>query len=175
MRFVFLLPILALAACGDAVPPNQFGDDVRENRQDSSLTAEAVPVRIGDLGPSFPACNTAGVTRNIAAGESLAVRSAPFDSAAETGRIPAGSRFFICTRSLDEKWVGIVYDSGPGLAACGVMEPVPSRRPYQGPCGSGWVSTPYVKFVANALQPQAVETPPETSGGQAEMAGEARP
>jgi hypothetical protein len=159
MRHVFLLSIFALVGCGEAVQDNHFADDVREDRQATpAVTSAAVPVRVGDLGPNFPACNAAGVTRHLAAGETLPARSAPFETAAETGRIPAGGRFFICSRSLDQKWFGVVYDNGGDVARCGVLEPVASRRGYDGPCGSGWVAAPYVKFVARADLPQQTDS-----------------
>ncbi len=159
MRIFLLLPLLIapallLAACGEAVDDNHFADDVSQERPaPTPVTSEAVPVRIGELGPSFPACNATGITRNLAAGETLPVRAAPFDTAPETGRVPAGGRFAICSRSHDQKWFGIVFAedaAGPGSARqdCGVSAPVTSRRAYEGPCRSGWVSSPFVKFVA---------------------------
>lgn len=150
----FILPItllLSVAACGDAIEDNHFADDIREERKATpAVTNEAVPVRIGELGPNFPACNAAGVTRNLEAGQVIPVRSAPFDTAPETGQLPAGGRFFICSRSHDQKWFGIVF--GGDLVACGLSRPVMTRQAYPGPCGSGWVSSPFVKFTAGAEQ-----------------------
>jgi hypothetical protein len=61
----------------------------------------------------------------------------------------SGGRFFVCSRSLDQKWFGIVYDDSLELKpACGVSEPVPTRQAYPGPCKSGWVSSPFVKLIA---------------------------
>ena len=111
----------------------------------------AVPVRVGELGPNFNACSLAGTSRHldVTAGDRLEVRAAPFDTAAATGGIRAGTRFFICTRSHDQRWLGVVYDEAGALSqACGVSRPVPSRRPYQGPCRSGWVSSALVKQIA---------------------------
>lgn len=154
MRFI-LLASLMLAGCGEAVQDNHFADDVKEERPVSAPAAiEAVPVRIGELGPNFPACNAVGVTRNLSAGETLPVRAAPFEGAAQTGQVPAGSRFFICTRSHDQKWFGIVFADGGNGADCGVSAPVASRRNYEGRCGSGWVSSPFVKLIAGLAEPQ---------------------
>jgi hypothetical protein len=151
MRITCLFSLLALSACGEAVQDNHFAEDVREERQaDPAVKSEAVPVRIGELGPSFPACNAAGVARRLAEGETLVVRSAPFETAAEIGQISVGNRFFICTRSLDEKWLGIIYDENGDVGRCQVSKPVASRRAYEGPCRSGWVSGPFVKFIASA-------------------------
>ena len=161
MRGFLLLPLLflaGLAGCGEAVDDNHFAGDVQEARPVSDpARIEAVPVRIGELGPSFPACNAVGVTRNLAAGETLAVRAAPFETAAETGRIPAGGRFFICARSHDQKWFGVVFAGEGAGQSCGVSTPVASRRNYEGPCSSGWVSSPFVKLTAGLDEPQTLQ------------------
>ena len=152
MRRLLLLSLLSLAGCGEAVDDNHFADDVQEARPvPDPVTSEAVPVRIGELGPSFPACNATGTTRNLAEGETLPVRAAPFDTAQETGRVAAGARFSICSRSHDQKWFGIVF-AGGAEQDCGVSAPVASRRAYEGPCRSGWVSSPLVKLAAAANQ-----------------------
>jgi hypothetical protein len=79
----------------------------------------------------------------------MQVRAAPFETAAEAGWIPAGARFFICTRSHDQRWLGVVYDEAGALSpACGVSRPVASRRGYEGPCRSGWVAAAFVKQIA---------------------------
>jgi hypothetical protein len=153
-RFIPLL-LFAMAACGEAVDDNHFADDVQEARPVSGpVTSEAVPVRVGELGPSFPACNATGVTRNLEAGQALGVRAAPFDTAEEIGRVQPGSRFFVCTRSHDQKWFGIVFAKEGAGQNCGVTAPLPSRRNYEGPCGSGWVSSPFVKLIASVEEPQ---------------------
>ena len=60
------------------------------------------------------------------AGESLPVRSAPFDNAPQTGAVPANARVFICDHSLDEKWFGIVYDKSGQLVTASFMDyPMP--------------------------------------------------
>ncbi|HYW15332.1 MAG TPA: hypothetical protein VE891_04155 [Allosphingosinicella sp.] len=119
------------------------------------MASESRPVRIGELGANFRACGAAGTSRNLKAGEALAVRSAPFENAGETGKVDSGARFFICTRSHDQKWFGIVFDEGGTLAErCGVSEPVTRRRDYDGPCRSGWVQSAFIKVVAGG-QPGA--------------------
>ena len=153
MRFALcLLPVL-LAGCGEAVRDDHFANDAREietpRAEPPPVVTDAVPVRIGEAGPSFEACNAAGTTRNLGTGEALQVRAAPFETAAETGAVGAGARFFVCTRSHDQRWLGIVYDPGGELsAACGVSAPVTSRRPYGGPCRSGCVASAFVKLIA---------------------------
>jgi hypothetical protein len=114
----------------------------------SALEQATQAVRIGESGPSFAACSARATTRNRSPEATFAVRAAPYQAAQETGRLPAGAAFFICSRSLDQKWFGIVYDEGGTLAdRCGVSAPVPARRDYMGPCRSGWVSSAFVKLV----------------------------
>ncbi|HEY0626975.1 MAG TPA: hypothetical protein VGD10_09600 [Allosphingosinicella sp.] len=161
MRSAILLAPLLAAACGETVQDNHFADDIKEERPVSGpVRSAAVPVRVGELGPSFPACGAAGTTRNVPAGAGLPVRAAPFDTADEAGSVPAGSRFFICTRSHDQKWFGIVYDAAGASQSCGVSEPASSRRNYQGPCSSGWVSSAFVRLTAGVDQaaPQVAES-----------------
>ena len=150
MRRPLILLCLALSACGEpATLANRAADD-NQAVAVPVVTPGALAVRIGELGTNFSACTAAGTTRNLKAGEALPVRSAPFDDAAETGSVPAGARFFICTRSLDQKWFGIVFDDASGTLAdrCGVAEPVTRRRDYDGPCRSGWVQSAFVKVIA---------------------------
>ena len=154
---------LSLAGCGEPVRDDHFANDVvqGEAAPDAVKTA-AAPVRIGEYGANFDACATIGTTRHVEAGGSLPVRAAPFETGAQTGTIRPGARFFVCSRSLDQKWFGIVYDEASGPApACGVSDPVTVRRAYDGPCRSGWVATPFVKLVAGLEQaPRAAESPP---------------
>ncbi len=107
-----------------------------------------VPVRIGELGPSFDACGTLGTTRNIAPDAVLPARNAPFEAAQEAGGVRSGTRFFVCARSHDQKWLGVVWAPEGDPAGCGVTSPVASRRDYGGPCPSGWVQAAFVKLVA---------------------------
>lgn len=127
------------------------GDHDADTRNDAesgapAIAIDAMPVRIGELGPSFAACGTAGTTRRNGP---LEVQAAPFENADSVGEIAAGARFFVCTRSIDQRWMGVVYaDSGLLDEACGVSTPVPSRRAYAGACHSGWVAASAVKLVA---------------------------
>ncbi|HEX8624718.1 MAG TPA: hypothetical protein VF782_06530 [Allosphingosinicella sp.] len=149
MRSVILL-CLVLSACGEpAVVANRAAQDSESAPEADVVTPGSRPVRIGELGANFRACTAAGTTRNLKAGEALPVRSSPFDNAAQTGSVAGGARFFICTRSHDQKWFGIVFDEGGSLAErCGVSEPVTGRRDYGGPCRSGWVQSAFVKVIA---------------------------
>jgi hypothetical protein len=163
MRRTLLLLGLLLASCGEpATVANRAADDGGNSSADV-VTAEARPVRIGELGPNFEACSAAGTTRNLKSGEALPVRSAPFDNAGEVGSVASGARVFICTRSHDQKWFGVVYDEGGTLdERCGVSEPVTRRRDYDGPCRAGWVQSAFVKVIAG--EPAPAEPSQESNG-----------
>jgi len=150
MRPSIILICLALCACGEpATVANRAARDSEAAPEAAAITPESRPVRIGELGANFRACGAAGTTRNLKAGEALPVRSAPFDNAGETGSVASAARFFICTRSHDQKWFGIVFDEAGTLGErCGVSEPVTRRRDYDGPCRSGWVQSAFVKVIA---------------------------
>ena len=167
-----LLALVALAGCGEPVSDNHFAN--------SSLQSTAVepavevdpkapwPVRVGEYGLNFDACPWIGTTRRAEPGTALAVRGSPFDSGAETGKVAADARFYVCSRSLDQKWFGIVYDESGGLAPrCGVGDPIASKRSYEGPCRSGWVSSAFVKLIAGNDRPA---TPVEPTPGPSEPA-----
>ena len=150
MRRALLLLAIGLAGCGEAVKDNHFAEDMKSDRAiPAAAKADAVPVRIGELGANFDACGAAGTTRNLAADANLPVHAAPFETAEQVGEVAAGTRFFVCSRSHDQRWLGVIYDAGGELApACGVSVPVTSRRNYEGPCRSGWVSSAFVKLIA---------------------------
>jgi hypothetical protein len=149
MRPALILLCLAAASCGEPATVANRAAQGDENVVADEVTATARPVRIGELGPNFRACSAAGTTRNLKTGEALPVSSAPFENAGDTGGVPSLARFFICTRSHDQKWFGIVYDEDGTLAErCGVSEPVTRRRDYDGPCRSGWVQSAFVKVIA---------------------------
>jgi hypothetical protein len=168
-RALLLLLCLGLACCGDPVAvENRTAGDDGDNAADT-VTAAARPVRIGELGPNFAACGAAGTTRGLKAGEALPVRWSPFDNARESGSVPAQASFFICARSLDQKWFGIVYDEDGSLAErCGVTEPVTRRRDYDGPCRSGWVQSAFVKVIAG--EPAGPAASPD-EGNESALAG----
>lgn len=145
--------LLVLAACGDRAVPDDRNASPVPARDDTEAVAtaapSAAPVRIGEAGPAFRACQASGTPRDVDPASALPVRAAPFDAAAATARIPAGARFFVCTRSIDQRWMGVVFEPGGTLApGCGVSAPVPRRVAYAGPCASGWVSSAAVRLIA---------------------------
>lgn len=144
-----LLFCLCLTACGEPAVVANRTEPENAATDEADLTPTSRPVRIGELGANFRACGAAGTPRSLKAGEALPVRSAPFEYAGETGSVASAAHFFICTRSHDQKWFGIVFDESGTLAErCGVSEPVTRRRDYDGPCRSGWVQSAFVKVIA---------------------------
>ena len=157
---------LATAACSEST---EVSDDLPESSADLENPTgrtprvetgpSAKPVRIGEGGPRFDACQSVGeVGRNVKG--ALPVLDAPFDAAGRQDEITPGQRVYICTRSHDQQWFGIVYDDGKqtadaeadaaatGPGDCGVSSPVRAKRNYDGPCKSGWVESIYVVLVA---------------------------
>jgi hypothetical protein len=150
-KFVPLLVLLA-AACGDSVKQDELRNTLSTDESGPDRAEPGtLPVRVGELGPNFSACALVGTARRVDAstGEPLEVRAAPYDNASMSGTIPPDARFFICTRSLDQKWLGIVFDETGTLSPqCGVSRPLARRSNYDGPCRSGWVSAVLVKQIA---------------------------
>jgi hypothetical protein len=154
--FLSLLP--AAGGCYDQPYSNGFGSTtpplVRPAQDNSTLGDAVVAVRVGELGPNFAACNAQGEVRERAASGPIPVRAAPYEQAGQQGQLPRGSSFFICSRSLDQRWMGIVYDSaGRANRGCGVSAPVSARRDYDGPCESGWVASAQVRLVSGVQEP----------------------
>jgi hypothetical protein len=160
-----------LAGCGEQAANERAADGsttppyVRPDTDPSVLGETVTPVVIGDPGPSFAACGTSGAIRSRATGAPVPVpvRAAPYDRAAQIDALQPGASFFICSRSQDEAWFGIVYDEG-GQASerCGVSGPVPNRRDYHGPCAAGWVSSASVR-----LSSGVPESPPSSRSNAA--------
>ncbi|MDZ7588998.1 MAG: hypothetical protein U5J78_07670 [Parasphingorhabdus sp.] len=158
--------LIALASCQQTARVSEEQREAqsgatRENSDPESVTPPLKPVRIGEGGPRFDACQSIGQT-NAPDGGMLDVRPSPFDDAKSVGQIPSGRLVYICTRSIDQQWLGIVYDDTPAPVAaadiasppkrgpgdCGVSSPVRSKQNYSGPCKSGWVESTYVVLVA---------------------------
>jgi hypothetical protein len=133
----WLLAVLLLAGCNSGSLPDDDTDTSPEAVATSAaLSPGTTPVRIGEQGPSFAACGIGGIV--IAA--SAPVRAAPFEEAALTDTLEQGRPLFVCTRSIDQSWLGIVVPAADAPQdGCDVTTPVPSRRGYDGPCRSGWV------------------------------------
>ena len=172
MRIFLLFPLFVLltSACSETT---RVEDELPQAQTDVSnptgRTETAGPkpgeraVRIGEGGPRFDACQAVGRAQGLR-GRDLDVKIAPFDSADQKASIGEGQLVYICTRSHDQQWFGIVYDDGApatgegekaapvaatrGPGDCGVSSPVRSKRNYEGSCKSGWVESNFVKLVA---------------------------
>lgn len=136
MRFWFTAAVLLLAGCNSSPLPYENGTSPSASATVEALSPGAVPVRIGEQGPSFAACGIGGVV--LAA--TIPVRAAPFEEAEDIEALAQGRSLFVCTRSIDQRWLGVVV---PPAASpddgCGVTSPVSGRRGYDGDCLSGWV------------------------------------
>ncbi|QUT06336.1 hypothetical protein KFK14_02310 [Sphingobium phenoxybenzoativorans] len=175
MRFSAIpLLLMALAACSDsqsvmdALPNSSIAGAEREDMPETRLeSAIARPVTIGEDGPRLDACGATGVVRGPGADGALDLRAAPFAGAQRIATLAEGRRVHVCTRSIDQRWLGVVVqpaapepaaekaaDNGmegaaeaPKAADCGVSRPVEAKRAYDGPCESGWVSSAFVRLV----------------------------
>jgi hypothetical protein len=151
-----LLPTLPLSGCQDQPFSNNFGATTpisqRPTEGKTTLDEAVTPVRVGEPGPGFAACNSQGRVRDQAA-DGLPVRAAPFERAQQKGTLAPGATFFICSRSIDQRWFGVVYEA-PGRAApsCGVSTPTGRRSDYEGPCDSGWVGSAQVQLISGIEQ-----------------------
>jgi len=162
-----LLSVLVLAGCGEPDERDRAGQGSTTppyvRAEDNVLLGDSVtPVRIGELGPSFAACAGRGAVRNRAGGE-VPVRAAPYEPAAHIDSLAGDAEFFICARTHDQSWFGIVYDEGGRASArCGVSAPVAQRRDYGGPCAAGWVPSPLIRLVSGV--PHEVPAAPAEPG-----------
>lgn len=105
----------------------------------------SVPVTTGGEADA-DACAATGIVSGLRGGPGsfLAVRGGPGLRYDMLGRLEPGARVWICEARTG--WLGIVY--GPPDRDCDVSSPAPERRPYAGPCASGWVSERYVRHEA---------------------------
>lgn len=168
-----LLPAMLLAGCADPEPTRQRapgGQAAGERLGATEASPTARPVTIGEGGARFAACQGRGRVGGLRGAE-LPVRDAPFDGAKQVGALTDDTEVFVCTRSLDQQWLGVVVGQFPASASapqgaaappvedaapaaapavdCGVTRPVRTKQPYTGPCLSGWVENTFVASVAN--------------------------
>ncbi len=147
-RIALLASFVALAACEPDVEPTSGTGTTPLDRGQVEDSRELVqPVVVGEFGPRFDACTATGLVRSVSGDGVLAVRAAPFDRAQQTGTVANGFRVYVCNRSIDQEWLGVVYQEGGALSqSCGVSAPVAMRRRYEGPCESGWISSAFVQL-----------------------------
>ena len=89
--------------------------------------------------------------RKPTANSFAAVRLRPNVNARMRDQLPAGYQVMACDTADD--WIGIVYRpvvnlDSEAVADCGVNGPIAERKPYHGPCVSGWVAARLLKVAA---------------------------
>lgn len=160
MRPAILMTLALLAGCNQYDPVGTGNDLDPSDGNVSALDPGAKPVRIGEGGPGFDACIARGTVVNVAPGDRVALRAAPLNAAAPLESVSAGTRLYVCTRSIDQRWLGVVIlppspvaeasDSGAVKGdPCGVDTAVDSPRNYDGPCKSGWIPSALVRMHAD--------------------------
>lgn len=143
---------LFLLLCG-CTPRGDVGNDAVLYRTDNvsvTLSPGGRLVRIGESGSAAPACPVRGAVASLNASgmTMLPLRAAPFDEASQSTTLAPGQRLFLCTRSLDQRWQGVVVppEDAPD-DDCGVTAQIAAPRDYTGPCRAGWVPGAYVQPV----------------------------
>jgi len=108
----------------------------------------ATPVVVGG-DDNLDACSGLGAVSGLnAKGDGfLAVRSGANVAYPLVDKLTEGREVYICNKSVDGKWLGVVYSHDNG-DDCGVTSPVNPARPYKGPCKSGWVNARWIKWLA---------------------------
>lgn len=141
------IPEVIETAPAKATPSDAKADAASKTPTPASLKRA---VRIGNDGPHESACRGIGSVANLPGGNDnfLAVRDGPSAKARQLDKLGADAPVFLCDQNGDGSWIGIVYQANgyvPVTDECRVEDSVPSRRPYSGPCLSGWVSAKYVE------------------------------
>ena len=145
------LSIPGLAGCAQRDAP--VTDSVDDNQQGpTALTPGTRAVTIGEGGAGLAACIARGRITNLSPDSQpyLPVRAAPFAEALEVAQLHNGAHLFVCTRSIDQGWRGVILppEDQPD-ADCGVRAPVAAVQPYRGPCRQGWVPAAFVEMGAD--------------------------
>lgn len=73
----------------------------------------------------------------------LSVRAGPGVRERELDRLRSGTVVMICDETANGAWLGVVYNRS-GNRDCFIGQTSSQRRPYRGPCRSGWVSSRYI-------------------------------
>lgn len=147
MRPFQIALLLSLAACDSKmILPNET-DPLTPMNDTAPLSPGVRPVTIGESGSNFAACATRGTVVDLGS-DTQPLRRAPFADAETAGTVVAGQRLFVCTRSIDQRWLGVVVVpiDAPNNG-CGVSVPVESKRDYNGSCGVGWLRSAHVRLV----------------------------
>ena len=146
-----VLAIGLFVLLGGCAPRSEPGNDITLYQTDNvsaTLSPGGHLVRIGESGATAPACPVRGEVASLNASgmTALPLRAAPFDDATQSTALAPGRRVFLCTRSLDQRWQGVVVPPADMPDAdCGVTARIDAPRDYTGPCRAGWVSGAYVQ------------------------------
>lgn len=158
MRIPLILTLALLAGCNRIMPIGADNGDAGAGDNATALDPGTRAVTIGEGGPGSDACFARGTVVRLAPGDRVPLRVAPFDNAAEAGAVQPGARLYVCTRTIDQRWLGVVaipapVDAPPGNDTapadhCGLDRAVEGARDYAGPCMSGWISASLVRMSA---------------------------
>ncbi|WP_108659685.1 integron [Acuticoccus kandeliae] len=116
-----------------AVPPT-FGATVTQDDSHDVL------IEIGG-DASVNACAQSGAVVD-AGKDGAVVRRGPSEDYGLLDQLVDGTSVFVC--ATEGSWLAVVYGSGD----CGVSEPWPEKKTYNGPCLSGWLPASRVKIIA---------------------------
>ena len=128
-QYLWLLALAAaLTGCSKAEKIDQNGSDVpavqaQQDTADVQPRPSATPVLIGEGGPRFDACQATGQVRGLGRRPALDVLDAPFDDAKVTGTIADGQKVFICTRTIDQQWLGVVIPAAAPQSPAAEQDP----------------------------------------------------
>ena len=147
---MLLISLSLLAACNPDVEQTSGTGTTPLNNGAVEASDDLVqPIVIGESGPRFDACQATGVVQSVAGNGQLPVRAAPLPEARQRDALTNGDRVFVCNRSHDQDWFGVIYSDERVLSgACGVSAPVSRRMRYDGSCESGWVASAFIRLRA---------------------------
>jgi hypothetical protein len=113
-----------------------------------SLSFGAEPVTYGG-DQNLDACASFGHVANLSKTSDgfLAVKDSPNIKTKRIDKIFNDQKVWICSESKDGKWFGIVYSTDSQID-CKVTENIKVKKPYNGPCKSGWVASKWVTIDA---------------------------
>ena len=125
MKFAIAFAVLAAAAAAAIAAPR--------------------PVLVG-ADPKLGTCPNIGEVHGLNSRRDnyLSVRAGPGVRERELDRLRSGTLVLICDDAGNGAWLGVVYNRR-GNEDCLIGQTDMRRRPYRGPCRSGWVSGRYVR------------------------------
>jgi len=114
----------------------------------SAVILASTPVEYGGH-DDLDACMSSGHVANLSSGPDgfLAVKESPNIKAARIDKLFNNQRVWICSESKNKQWLGVVYTKNTNQD-CGVSQSIKTKKPYKGPCQSGWVSSKWINIDA---------------------------